>query len=334
MDKSADFDSQALNSSTLSTLSARLPFRLPTFSRITWVDTAAQRNWQNTFRTIASEIAKVTSAEQLTHSNHVYLTTIVPFEYFRLQQSLTAGFKVQVITDNWPSCLEPLRRPNLDSATKILVAIGRNDLVLEFTHAWRQDDWKQVLILLGWPNCCAERYVAWQSSGPWLDLSWHTAAHSDVETTGENTLVFKSKWPRHSFLRSLGLVLYDHIPCSSNCLHTEELGSDRIELLRKLGLDFVVDSLVEILRWPIEWTSLHGIAEIKTPLCKISTVTDSLARKYTVRVQSDCYPAGSPPGVVFPFMPPEKLRVSNSKSFRRGIENPIESHPTNRVSNQ
>lgn len=324
--------SEKLNLSTGSIHRDRLPFRLPPFSRITWVDTAAQNHWGTTFKAISSELAKVTSPEQFCCSTHCCLTTIVPFEYFKLQQSLISGFNIQVIGETWPSHLEPLRRPNSDAATKIIVVIGPGEIVLEFARAWGAYDWKKVLILLGWPNCCAEQYINWQISGPWLDLCWHTASHSEVETFSENTLVFKKPWPRHSLLRSLGLVLYDHIPCSSECLHTEALGSTRLDLLRQIGLDDVADSLVEILRWPIEWTSLHGIAEIKTPLCKISTATDSLARKYTVRIHSSCYPVGSPSGVVFPFMPPGHLRVSNSRSFQRGIENQIDNRQTIRDS--
>ena len=95
-------------------------------------------------------------------------------------------------------------------------------------------------------------------------------------------------------------------------------------MMRNLGMAQEAEWLSEILQWPIEWSSLHGIAEIKLPLCKISTRSDSLSRKYVVRIPSERYPEGAPTGIGFPFLPPDRYRFSESRSFLRGIENPID----------
>ena len=43
-------------------------------------------------------------------------------------------------------------------------------------------------------------------------------------------------------------------------------------------------SLYEILDWQLEWSALHGIAEIKNSLFKISTRTDATPSRYSIKV--------------------------------------------------
>jgi hypothetical protein len=47
-----------------------------------------------------------------------------------------------------------------------------------------------------------------------------------------------------------------------------------------------MQTLQEILNLPLEWSSLHGIAEIVNPLFKISTRTDATKNKYTVKLKN------------------------------------------------
>jgi hypothetical protein len=61
-----------------------------------------------------------------------------------------------------------------------------------------------------------------------------------------------------------------------------------------------MDWLPEILSWPIEWSALHRIAEIKTPVLKAFTRTDATPCKDTVRRQGDSYPLEGIRGLNFP----------------------------------
>jgi SAM-dependent methyltransferase len=58
----------------------------------------------------------------------------------------------------------------------------------------------------------------------------------------------------------------------------------------------------EMLSWPIEWSALHGIAQIVTPVFRISTRTDLTARKYTVRYHGSSLPYEGANGMMFPFI--------------------------------
>jgi len=77
--------------------------------------------------------------------------------------------------------------------------------------------------------------------------------------------------------------------------------------------------LEEILSWPVELTALHGIAEIKTPLFKISTNAGIIGVKHSVRWLGQSFPVEGARGLVFPYRAPERLMISQSEGFKRGF---------------
>ncbi len=89
------------------------------------------------------------------------------------------------------------------------------------------------------------------------------------------------------------------------------------------GYEEEMEWLLEILSWPLEWSCLHGIAEIKTPVLKVSTTTDATASKYVVRVQGDRYPAEGSQGLNFPYRLSQPPLVTQSRGFQRGLANEL-----------
>jgi hypothetical protein len=83
--------------------------------------------------------------------------------------------------------------------------------------------------------------------------------------------------------------------------------------------------LDQMLRWPLEWSGLHGIAEIKTPVVKIVTRTDATADKHVVRCLGELssMPEQTASGLGFPHRAPRRLPLVTSRGFQRGLENPI-----------
>jgi hypothetical protein len=67
------------------------------------------------------------------------------------------------------------------------------------------------------------------------------------------------------------------------------------------GFDNEVRWLLQILRWPVEWSALNGIAEIKTPIAKLSAATETTSMKYVVRRVGDGYPVEGATGITFPY---------------------------------
>jgi hypothetical protein len=101
----------------------------------------------------------------------------------------------------------------------------------------------------------------------------------------------------------MGIKLALHYPCSFDCQATLHLADNFIQLGNAHHLESAMEDLLQILSWPIQWTALHGIAEIKTPVFKASTNTDATANKYTVRLVSENYPPQALKGAVFPYRP-------------------------------
>jgi SAM-dependent methyltransferase len=66
----------------------------------------------------------------------------------------------------------------------------------------------------------------------------------------------------------------------------------------------------EILSWPVEWSALHGIAEIRLPILKISARTDATGRRYVVRRPGTSYPDEGASGLRFPYRAPTSVAAA------------------------
>ena len=64
-----------------------------------------------------------------------------------------------------------------------------------------------------------------------------------------------------------------------------------------------MDWLTEILSWPVQWSALHGIAETRTPVFKISSDTDATADKLTLTYLGTAEVARPRRGLGFPYLP-------------------------------
>jgi hypothetical protein len=67
------------------------------------------------------------------------------------------------------------------------------------------------------------------------------------------------------------------------------------------------------MQWPVEWSALHGIAEIKTPIVKLSTRTDATPEKLILRYHGERYPQEGAHGVRFPYAVPAGMAARGLK---------------------
>jgi hypothetical protein len=81
-------------------------------------------------------------------------------------------------------------------------------------------------------------------------------------------------------LQSLGIRAAPHSPCSFDCRETVRLAEDLAAVAAASGYGEEYGWLSSILSWPVEWSALHGIAEIRTPIVKLCTPTDATAHEY------------------------------------------------------
>lgn len=102
-------------------------------------------------------------------------------------------------------------------------------------------------------------------------------------------------------LQSLGIRAVPHSPCSFGCHATTLLAHDLRRVAREIGVRTEYEWLSDILSWPAEWSGLHGIAEVKTPIVKVCIPTDATGSRYKVRWNGPLMPEEGARGLVFPF---------------------------------
>ena len=183
---------------------------------------------------------------------------------------------------------------------------------------------RRVGELLGYPPCCVDFYTKYWVDQKFVDTSWVMAADKLQLANDDKIIHIKEDTPPECNIlwRWQGVRLVSHLPCSFNCTHTQDIGVKMAELGRQLGYTEQVDWIYELLSWPVEWSALHGIAEIKTPINKISSRTDMTPWKYTVQKHSHGYPEDGMSGTMYPWSD-KKIKIkpiTTTKSFFKSLE--------------
>ena len=203
------------------------------------------------------------------------------------------------------------------------MVLGSPKDVSQFKEAWDSSDDRAIGELLGYPACCREFFKRVWVDDALVDTTWPMA----VATPGAEVrdgLIEVSSPPKSNILwRWMGVRPVSHLPCSFACDATMELADRLIEVGRSHGFNEEMDGMLQILDWPVEWSALHGVAEIKTPILKVSTRTDATPCKYTVRYKGRSTPPEAAQGLRFPFLAASSPILTESDGFRRGLENPI-----------
>src|SRR5262249_40209942 len=123
--------------------------------------------------------------------------------------------------------------------------------------------------------------------------------------------------------RWIGPRAVPHLPCRFDCPATVTFADQLVEVGRRAGYDAEMDWLLTVLDWPVEWSAWHGIAEVKTPILKVSTATDATAQRYVVRRRGGGRPAEALDGLGFPWQVPVKLRLTGTRGFHRGLDHAV-----------
>jgi hypothetical protein len=134
-----------------------------------------------------------------------------------------------------------------------------------------------------------------------IDTTWSMALGT-AEPDVDSHLCDIRGFPQvNVLLRWLGIRAVPHLPCRFNCQASVKLADNFLALGREFGYSAEIDWLFEMLSWPVEWSALHGIAEIRTPILKITTCTDATSSKYIVRYRGSSYPEEGAQGLNFPY---------------------------------
>jgi hypothetical protein len=183
--------------------------------------------------------------------------------------------------------------------TQFFCAIGKIDVVREMQEAWSARLDARVGEFLGYPPCCVNFFTRiWAKA---TDTTWHMAINTPSAVVVANSAELVGRQNCNICLRWLGIRAVPHLPCSFECEGTDELGRQLLTIGESSGFKQEVDWIRNMLAWPVEWSALHGIAEIKTPILKIATNTDVTPERYLVRRTSEIFPEEKGVGTSFPF---------------------------------
>ncbi len=309
-----------------------LEFRLPEFARVSWTGDAARELWEPRLQRIIQVGSETEPLAVLDGLRRCSVTTVRAEDLpeFSLEY---AGFGLSTL----PMSLHGLSgycyddgevSPALGEPLVYRVVVGAPEHVSDFQSAWFGADQEAIGSLLGYPRCCREFFhEVWVDEGL-SDTTWPMAVRSVRHSDGRGNLLEVAGPPECNILwRWMGVRAVSHLPCSFECKATLELAQRLLELMRSHGHGQEVDWLLEILEWPVEWSCLHGIAEIKTPVLKVSASTDATASKYVVRRRGTGFPEGGARGLSWAFRSPLVPLMTGSKRFAAGLANSIERDP-------
>lgn len=264
----------------------RLPFVLPDFTRVSWNSLDVRKIWEPRFARIKEAWNNV---EMMRESS---LQFVVPELLPDLVIKANSLDKIIIplgkegIGESYASTSVAIRNGRF----QYRVAITSAPKVKEWLRAWEKNDIGAIGHLLGFPSCCIDFFLKYWVEQSFVDTTWEMALKTwnpDLGIIKEplvNTLQGPSSPENNILLRWLGLRLVSHLPCSFNCEKTKEIANKNKENFKKLNYHDELEWLMELLSYPVEWSAKNGIAEIITPILRISSRTDATGEKYTVKL--------------------------------------------------
>lgn len=301
----------------------RLGFTLDDFTRVAWVSDQAREAWAPRLARITTAWAEIEWRAVLAGVRSCAVTMASP-EEFLVQGSRWAevglgALPVEIVGVSgqpYSATSTPLEP---GQPFQFRFVLGKPESLAAFKAAWDAGDQAEIGGLLGYPECCREFFRRVWVDEAMVDTTWPMAAAGGMPP-GETTVEVGGPAQANILWRWMGARAVPHLPCRFDCPATVEFADRLLAVGRASGFGEEMDWLLEVLSWPAEWSALHGIAEIKTPVLKVVTRTDATARRYAVRRLSKAYPAEGARGLSFPLRPPVKQRLTESRGFQRGLE--------------
>ncbi|HYK05826.1 MAG TPA: methionine biosynthesis protein MetW [Thermoanaerobaculia bacterium] len=294
---------------------------LPEFIRLAWTSSAARAVWEPRLRRISAAWQRLEIESVRCGLRRCALTVVPAWRVFELGAALAPDYDVatvQTLEANTAMYTAFETRPWQPGARlNLRVAIGRRDDTRQFRDAFARRDNATIGALLGYPSCCIAFFSRVCIDDGCRDTTWHAA----LEAGALGSTIDISPAPGASLLlRWLGVRLVPHLACAFDCAATAAHAAEFAALGRATGAATEVGWIEEMLSWPIEWSALHGVAEVRTPVVKIMTSTDETAEKRIVRSHGSRYPGEGARGIAFPYPRTAATHVDNGFSTSAAME--------------
>ncbi len=283
----------------------RLDFLLPEFTRLAWVSDRARDVWEPRIHRISSAWAALTWRSVALGLRECALVDIRPATIARASRHWSAHGL------SWLA-LEPMPMPGAPPSTDrplVRIAVGSAVAIRRMKASRQRADHDAIGELLGFPPCCRAFFRHVWVERRLTDTTWSMAANTRSDTTG-GVIEVNGPAPANILHRWLGVRAIQHLPCRFDCAPSALLGRRYLAALGEIGRRREAAWIEEMLSWPVEWSALHGIAEIRSPIVKIVTQTDATPGKQTVRWPGTAYPSEGAIGIRFPY----RTRAENDRA--------------------
>ncbi len=293
----------------------RLDFKLHDFSRICWTSAQIETVWTDRMELIKAALKAVEIHSVLDGQRQAALVDVNSTAFPELfVQCAQAGFlavplEMDAVYDS---------KTQTPEISELKVLITEDDLVEPFKQAYLANDHQLLGKMLSYPNCC----VAFYGRNPdYQSLIWPHALLNGEEQA-ERKMKINGTDQLNPMLRNIGIQMVSHWSCSGSCEASLARAEINAKMMHQLGYSKELSWLEKILSWPVEWSALHGIAEIRLPIAKIATNTDATPHLYTVSRAGTEVPEKAASGTRFPFQTLSKPKLTSRKLFTKGQLSP------------
>jgi hypothetical protein len=290
-----------------------LNFVLPDFLRLAWVSEPARDVWAERFQQVMrawSELEWLSVAVGIRDCAQVRAPKR---NYDEFSGKLEArGLQAT-----------PLKPEEISSSTgpSFPVVVGKAGEDLQhYRTILNSSNHDEIGALLGYPACCRKAFLQRSLEDSFWDPTWQTAVETHNGPVGTFTLDLDQGPVANMLLRWVGIRAIPHLPCRFDCGPSIALGKRFLQLGIESEFQAEIEWLEQMLSWPAEWSALHGIAEVKTPVLKVCTRTEATANKLVLRWKGSTYPAEGAQGLSFPYKTPARPLMTGSPSFQRALD--------------
>lgn len=282
---------------------------IPDTTSTLWVSKAAKDFWCPVIAEISSIWREVELTSVLERVREAAILNISPDEM--------VGFSKRVISNNiYMTILGK-------SADTGMYSSRHTEPIGKFTYRiaihkhpeYFEDTQIQAIDRLGYPMCCVANFDTWWNREHYFDLTWPQYENSNQEFSPFCNVL----------LKCLGVRPVFHLPCGFHCESTIKIAHDIQDLMMAYGMARIADNIKHLCDMPMEWSALHGYAEIRTPIFKIVTKTDATPEEYKFQKPGIFMPVHGASGLAFPFRNTQNVKLTETVSFHKSLE--TLSHP-------
>ncbi len=263
---------------------------------MSWVSDAARALWEPKMAALARLAPDLALAAAEADPHHVWAAQAAPEDVYPVMvRGTERGLAVELCDTPPPGAIGVV-----SPGRARWVIAGSPRAVAEYLRL-REGGAGPAADLAGIPACCQALHerLPREALSP-EDLVWDWAgAPADA-----GTIEVEGAPEANPLLSGLGLSLLPYMPCSPGCAASIARTRRVVELGRSRGLGDSLDAWIRILSFPIAWSALHGIAEIKTPVLKMVTSATPTARLLRVHWMGGEDAAEAARGLHFPYLPP------------------------------